>query len=73
MQKHKNTKKFRRVPEFIWSNLESNVGNTKNTYLYSVKVINVKKLSNGTSKWWSLWTGGRYSEVVDSSGLTVLP
>jgi len=28
-------------------------------------------VQNGISKWWSLLAGGRYSEVVISSGLTV--
>jgi hypothetical protein len=32
------------------------------------EVINVIKVQNGTSKWWSLWTGGRYLEVVVCSG-----
>jgi hypothetical protein len=36
----------------------------------SSEVINIIKF--GTSKWRSLWTGGRYSEVVVSSGLTIL-
>ncbi len=35
------------------------------------EVIDVIKTPNGTKKWRSLWTGGRYSEVVVSSGLTV--
>jgi len=34
-------------------------------YLYAIKA------HNGTTKWWSLLAGGRYSEVVVSSGLTV--
>jgi hypothetical protein len=36
------------------------------------EVIYVIKASQGTKKWWSLWTGGRYSEMVVSSGLSVL-
>ena len=31
----------------------------------------VVKVKNGTTKFWSLLAGGRYSEVVVSSGLTV--
>jgi hypothetical protein len=29
------------------------------------------KIKIGTPKWWPLWAGGHYSEVVVSSGLTV--
>jgi hypothetical protein len=35
------------------------------------EVIYVAKAVIETSKWWLLWTGGCYSEVVVSSGLTV--
>jgi hypothetical protein len=35
------------------------------------EVIYVLKVPNGTSKWWSLQTGGCSLEVVISSGLTV--
>ena len=36
------------------------------------RVIYVIKVQNGTSKLWPLMPGGRYSEVVVSSGMTVL-
>jgi hypothetical protein len=36
-----------------------------------LEVIYVMKAMIRTSKWWSLETGGRYLEVVVSSGLTV--
>jgi hypothetical protein len=35
------------------------------------EVIYEIKVPNGTSKWWSLWTGGRCSLMVIGSGLTV--
>jgi hypothetical protein len=37
-----------------------------------VVVIRVIKAPSGTSLWWSLQTGGRYLDVVVSSGLTVI-
>ncbi len=40
--------------------------------MVDVQGIFVIKVLNGTTKWWSLLTGGRYSEVVVSSGLTAL-
>jgi len=35
------------------------------------EVIYIVKVQYGTSKWWLFKAGGRYSEVVASSGLTV--